>query len=1622
MRVARTQLTQSTGGLKAAAATVGTSMARVGKGVGAVGIGVAAVSVKMAADFQSETAVLQTAAGESAKGLTVVRKGILNISQGTGTGIKNLTDGMYLIEKAGFRGAGGLQVLKAAAQGAREENAKLSDVTNAMTSIMASYHLKTTDAVRVMNGMKTAAGEGKITMEEFSGAMSTVLPIASANKISFEQVAGAVATLTQHGTSAREATHELGATIRALASPNMVAQREMARFGLSSVDVSQKIGKRGLTGTFDLLTSTILSKMGPSGKILLSAFEGTKQSAEDARIMVSKLPPELQKQAKAFVDGKIEMDDWKAVIKGADVTTQPMLRNLNTLVNRSRGFSRELKSGGPAAKTYTDALKKMSGGAIGLNTVLQLSGESTAGFKERVKKVGESFHNGSKDVEGWKITQGLLNVQLARAKQGMQVLAIEIGTKLIPVVSSVIGLFLRHRSVLMGVVTAIGILAGSTVAAYVGMKLYALYTGVATAATWLFSTANGASNAQILILRAQLAGLWIMQKLQAASTVIVTAAQWAWNAAMDANPIGLIILAVAALVAGIIWVATKTQFFQTVWKAVWGGIKTAFSGFVSWFKANWQLLLFGVMTLGIGVAVAEIVRHWDGIKHMFSATIDWIKANWPLILAILGGPIGLAVLYIVNHWKQISDGAKNMYHAVINWFIQMGKDIGTFFTSTLPGFFKALPDAVDGFITKANNAMLSFAVTAGKAIGGFFTSLPGKLAGWGKSFYQANLDTGKNLIAGLLDGATTFFTKQIPAFFAFLWHGLVDYFKAVFGIHSPSTVFASMGMDLMRGLFNGMVTIASTVGTWLHTHVYSPMVSFFTNAVSWLVSAGRSVIHGLVNGARTWWAAEASWWTSRGRTIIGWFANAASWLVQHGREVINGLVNGAKQWWANETSWWTGRGRAIAGWFSGAASWLVGQGRNVINGLLSGMKSTWKSLTSWVSGIAKWIKDHKGPISLDARLLTPAGKALMHGLLKGLKIGFKDVGDFVYGTGNSIADVTKQIGGMIFGSVGLGTSKGVEKYRDLVTFALRMLGQPISYADLVLKRMNQESGGNPTIVNRWDCLTLDAMILTKRGWLKHDQVHEGDLTVGYNPETGRSEWTRINRVVHFADAPLVKMSNSRWSATTTPNHRWINLPKRYKPKAELLRDTCQHCEWPDSTRRRGKTTSGGLRIHLAKAHGIRSGKAETEIVSRAEWVNTANIGNPDRILLSAPADTKSTLDITVQEAALLGWVAGDGHIENPCPTPGKCARQGYTKTGICKAHHARQNPSMSVAQSKPAMVEKLRVLLADIPHSVYVDDRLTRYRNNPVGPRHVFRIGYEFAQDLLRRAGHPRGNAVDQVLAMSSEQREAWLEAITDAEGHRADATEGSKTQVVIYQRPGDVLDAIALAVYLSGSRPRIAHSKRQGQPNWSPEALVRMNNPIITGQSLTKEDAGHGDVWCVTTDLGSWTTRQDDHIFLTGNSNWKAGHPSVGLMQVIRGTFAAYAGKYRKTGPFEYGVSTNAMANIYAGLNYALHRYGSLSALGRPGGYDSGGIARGVGYMAKNTLKPERVLSPRQTVAFDRLVGAIANPAGGGGSSGTVYHIEHLHVDSGVIGSQHELENWFMGITVSLKKKGRLK
>lgn len=81
------------------------------------------------------------------------------------------------------------------------------------------------------------------------------------------------------------------------------------------------------------------------------------------------------------------------------------------------------------------------------------------------------------------------------------------------------------------------------------------------------------------VLTALVAGFLLFNtamRVYAVGSAIATAAQWAMNSALLASPITWIVLAIALLVGAIVYLATKTRFFQTVWGHVWGTAKTAF--------------------------------------------------------------------------------------------------------------------------------------------------------------------------------------------------------------------------------------------------------------------------------------------------------------------------------------------------------------------------------------------------------------------------------------------------------------------------------------------------------------------------------------------------------------------------------------------------------------------------------------------------------------------------------------------------------------------------------------------------------------------------------------------------------------------------------------------------------------------------------------------------------------------------------------------------------------------------------------------------------------------------------------------------------------------------------------
>lgn len=170
---------------------------------------------------------------------------------------------------------------------------------------------------------------------------------------------------------------------------------------------------------------------------------------------------------------------------------------------------------------------------------------------------------------------------------------------------------------------------------------------------------------------------------------------------------------------------------------------------------------------------------------------------------------------------------------------------------------------------------------------------------------------------------------------------------------------------------------------------------------------------------------------------------------------------------------------ATQGFVNSANSTLsqIGQGVNLhangsalMSGLKSGIDSGWSQITSSVSNMAKWIKDHKGPVSYDRRLLIENGSALMTGLNRGIQTGWRNVMDNISSMAGTIQDVINDDYSDIGWQIGLGISDGLNSSMDNVTGHLDAIRDHVN--DFSLRSKNLLTGATATMSSQLKVETL----------------------------------------------------------------------------------------------------------------------------------------------------------------------------------------------------------------------------------------------------------------------------------------------------------------------------------------------------------------------------------------------------------------------------------------------------------------------------------------------------------------------------------------------------------------------
>ncbi|WP_417556247.1 tape measure protein [Microbacterium sp.] len=237
-----------------------------------------------------------------------------------------------------------------------------------------------------------------------------------------------------------------------------------------------------------------------------------------------------------------------------------------------------------------------------------------------------------------------------------------------------------------------------------------------------------------------------------------TAAQWLFNAALAANPIGLVIAAIAALVAGLVWFFTQTDlgreiwgnfvsFLGEAWTNIVNFVTSAVSGFVGWiqgigsgFTSWWSGLWSGIGSFFAGLWQ----RMLDGGRALLMGYVGWLQGVGAAVSSWWSGLWSGIGSFFAGLWSGILDGARSLLAGYVGWIRGIVGGLASWWNSTwasVGSFFSGLWSGIVGAVRSAGSAL-------GAVFNGIRSAVTNAFSGL-VSIVKAPI----NAIIGLVNGA-----------------------------------------------------------------------------------------------------------------------------------------------------------------------------------------------------------------------------------------------------------------------------------------------------------------------------------------------------------------------------------------------------------------------------------------------------------------------------------------------------------------------------------------------------------------------------------------------------------------------------------------------------------------------------------------------------------------------------------------------------------------------------------------------------------------------------------------------------------------------------------------------------
>ena len=225
--------------------------------VTAVGAAFYAGPVKNAMEWQQQMQNVATLLDGDVKGrVAQLNKEVMNLSNSTGIGTQDLTDGLYQVVSAFGDSADASKQLEIAAKAAKAGGATTTDAINLLSAVTKGYGDTSAEAQQKAADLAFATVKlGQTSFPELASSMGQVIPLASTLGAKQEDLFGAMATLTGVTGSTSEVTTQLKATMQAFLSPSTAMQKSLEKLGYASG--KEMLESEGLQGALEKLKGSV---------------------------------------------------------------------------------------------------------------------------------------------------------------------------------------------------------------------------------------------------------------------------------------------------------------------------------------------------------------------------------------------------------------------------------------------------------------------------------------------------------------------------------------------------------------------------------------------------------------------------------------------------------------------------------------------------------------------------------------------------------------------------------------------------------------------------------------------------------------------------------------------------------------------------------------------------------------------------------------------------------------------------------------------------------------------------------------------------------------------------------------------------------------------------------------------------------------------------------------------------------------------------------------------------------------------------------------------------------------------------------------------------------------------